>query len=270
MVPLLSQAAGGGGGALLSSTHQSSLKFANPIPPLFSKNRRNFSVSRRLKPLTLANAAESSNGAAATKTASSTTTPVNDEGPSSIASVGQESVPLEGVIQFEKPNSSSRLAKWGLVTFLAGGDVAALLLFSAIGRFSHGFSVFDFETFKTADHFIAGWFLSAYFLGGYAEDGRGKNGLFKAVFAAAKSWAVGAPLGLIIRAASIGHTPPTNFILVTMGSTALLLIGWRTLFFTIFPANNGKKDDAYKRGNPVEMFEVHEPFDLMKTCTVSA
>lgn len=39
---------------------------------------------------------------------------------------------------------------------LAGGDVAALLLFAAIGRSSHGFSVFDFETFKTADPFIAG------------------------------------------------------------------------------------------------------------------
>lgn len=256
MVPLLSQAAGGGGGALLSSTHQSSLKFANPIPPLFSKHRRNFSVSRRLKPLTLANTAESSSGGAATKPASSATIPVNDEGPSSISLVGREDVPLEGVIQFEKPSSSSLLAKWGLVTVLAGGDVAALLLFSAIGRFSHGFSVFDFETFKTADPFIAGWFLSAYFLGGYAEDGRGINGLFKAVFAAAKSWAIAVPLGLIIRAATIGHTPPTNFILLTMGSTAVLLIGWRTLLFSIFPANNGQKDDAYKRGNPFELFEL--------------
>lgn len=42
------------------------------------------------------------------------------------------------------------------VALLAGGDVAALLLFSAIGRFSHGFSVLDFETLKTADPFIAG------------------------------------------------------------------------------------------------------------------
>ncbi|XP_073304853.1 uncharacterized protein [Primulina huaijiensis] len=256
MVPLLSQAAGGGGWELLSSTHQSSLKFANPIPPLFSKHRRNLSVSRSLKPLTLANAAESSSGSAASKPASSATIPVNDEGPCSISFVGQENAPLEGVIQFEKPNSSSLLAIWGLVTLLAGGDVAALLFFSAIGRFSHGFSVFDFETFKTADPFIAGWFLSAYFLGGYAEDGRGMNGLFKAVFAAAKSWAVGVPLGLIIRAAAIGHTPPTNFILVTMGSTAVLLIGWRTLLFSIFPANNGKKDDAYKRGNAFELFEL--------------
>ncbi|KAB1227326.1 hypothetical protein CJ030_MR1G000264 [Morella rubra] len=42
-------------------------------------------------------------------------------------------VPLEGVIQFEKPaSSSSRLNKWGRVALLAGGDVLALLLLAAI------------------------------------------------------------------------------------------------------------------------------------------
>lgn len=39
-----------------------------------------------------------------------------------------------------------------------------------------------------------GWFLSAYFLGGYGEDGRGKNGLFKAFIAATKSWSLGIPV----------------------------------------------------------------------------
>lgn len=42
------------------------------------------------------------------------------------------------------------------MALLAGGDVLALLLFSAIGRFSHGFDVFDLETLKTADPFMAG------------------------------------------------------------------------------------------------------------------
>lgn len=42
------------------------------------------------------------------------------------------------------------------VALLAGGDVLALFLFSAIGRFNHGFSVFDLETLRTADPFIAG------------------------------------------------------------------------------------------------------------------
>lgn len=43
------------------------------------------------------------------------------------------------------------------VALLAGGDVAALLFFSAIGRFSHGFPVFDPDTLRTSDPFIAGW-----------------------------------------------------------------------------------------------------------------
>lgn len=44
------------------------------------------------------------------------------------------------------------------VGLLAGGDVVALLVFAAIGRFSHGFPVFDLETLRTADPFVAGMF----------------------------------------------------------------------------------------------------------------
>lgn len=49
------------------------------------------------------------------------------------------------------------------VALLAGGDVLALLLFSAIGRFGHGFSVYDFETLRTADPFIAGTHVFFFF-----------------------------------------------------------------------------------------------------------
>lgn len=49
------------------------------------------------------------------------------------------------------------------VALLAGGDVLALLLFSAIGRFGHGFSVFDLETLRTADPFIAGTHVCFFF-----------------------------------------------------------------------------------------------------------
>ncbi|KAG6400371.1 hypothetical protein SASPL_137199 [Salvia splendens] len=313
MMPLLTPAANGGG-AVLSSSHHCSLKSVHPVAPLFSKRRPSFSASRALKPLTLANAAESSSDASAkpftATSSSSSSAPFDDQGstPNPISLVGQENVPLEGVIQFEKPDSSSRLAKWGLVALLAGGDVAMLLLFAAIGRSSHGLPVFDFETFKTADPFIAGWFLSAYFLGGFSKEGRGKNGLQSAVcykhgsvmvrnvlFLLEESRKCFAllrvvdrrkterrhpgldlllsanlsdvrshhnmlsftfQLGIIIRALSIGHPPPTNFMLVTMGSTAVLLIGWRALFFIIFPSDKGKKNDVYKRGSPFELFEV--------------
>lgn len=63
-------------------------------------------------------------------------------------------------------------------------------------------------------------------------------------------------LGIIIRGLAAGHVPPTSFILVTMGSTSVLLIGWRTLLYSIFPNDQRKKNDIYKRGSPFELFEV--------------
>ncbi|XP_004238074.1 uncharacterized protein [Solanum lycopersicum] len=271
---LLAQAPAGA----LSATHRCSLTFTHPIPPLFS-HRRPTQISTKnpihgskngQKPITLANAESSSSGAGVPREASTATTSTVGSSNSSngsasfstedsISFVGQDSVPLEGVIQFEKPDSNSisdKINKWGWVALLAGGDVAVLLLFSAIGRFSHGFAVFDSETLRTADPFIAGWLLSAYFLGGFGEDGKGKNGLFKAFIAATKSWSLGIPLGIAIRAASVGHIPPVNFIIVTMGSTAVLLIGWRTLLFSILPTDKPKKNDVYKSGNPFEFLEL--------------
>uniref|UniRef100_A0A803MRI9 Uncharacterized protein n=1 Tax=Chenopodium quinoa TaxID=63459 RepID=A0A803MRI9_CHEQI len=144
-----------------SVTSKQALKFShiNPTATLFSKRSlKSNSIKHTLRfPLIVAKSSDSSS-------------PVTKQSPpdNDTVFVGPDSVPLE-----------------------AGGDVLAILLFSAIGRFSHGFPVFEAETLRTADPFIAGWFLSAYFLGGYSEDGRGMNGLNKAVAAAAKSWAVG-------------------------------------------------------------------------------
>ncbi len=51
------------------------------------------------------------------------------------------------------------LSPWALrskALAIAGGDVAALLAFAAVGRASHGWDVVDFETLATAGPFIAG------------------------------------------------------------------------------------------------------------------
>lgn len=224
-------------------------------PSLFAHRRHRFAArgnpNRLRNPLSVANSDSS-----ATKSVPPPPLASDGGGVNGVDIVGDENVPLEGVIQFDKPKSSN-FSKWSRIALLAGGDVLALLLFSAIGRFSHGFPVFDAETLRTADPFIAGWFLSAYFLGGYGEDGRGINGYSNAVIAAAKSWALGIPVGVGIRSLTNGHLPPANFILVTMGSTAVLLIGWRALLYNILPDDNrSKKDDTYRRGNPFELFEL--------------
>ncbi|KAK6257190.1 hypothetical protein QUC31_000649 [Theobroma cacao] len=247
------------------SARKCSIKFTAPIQPLYSNSatsRRPKLIPTRNSPkplhLTFAKAEggldSASASASAPKQSPPPPPPFNNN---DTVFVGQEDVPLEGVIQFEKPSSSSHLIKWGRVALLAGGDVLALLLFSAIGRYNHGLPIFAMDTLRTADPFMAGWFLSAYFLGGYGEDGRGANGLSQAVIAAAKSWALGIPLGLIIRAATSGHIPPYPFVLVTMGSTSVLLIGWRALVISIFPdETKKKKNDVYRRGSPFELFEL--------------
>ncbi|KAL9674577.1 hypothetical protein QQ045_030849 [Rhodiola kirilowii] len=251
------------GGAL--STSGSSLsappKFIQAKSSLFS-NRRFISTNSNSNAnlnLTVVKADSTGASDSSTKKGFSTKSsgPASSSGNSSeTVFVGEESVPLEGVIQFDKPNSDAKIEKWGRVALLAGGDVLALLLFAAIGRFSHGYSVWDSETLRTADPFIAGWFLSAYFLGAYSEDGRGLNGFSKAVAVAAKSWALGIPLGIAIRAASSGNIPQLPFVLVSMGCTGFLLIGWRALLYTIFPNDKSKKSDVYRRGNPFELFEL--------------
>ncbi|KAL8141072.1 hypothetical protein V2J09_007093 [Rumex salicifolius] len=233
-----------------SSAPLSSSKLIHPKATLFSKRNTKFSsLDPRKVHHRLPHASAKSNEGIDSPSSSTATA----EQPTLVSG---DSVPLEGVIQFEKPNSSSRVEKWGRISLLAGGDVLALVLFSAVGRFSHGFSVFDIETLKTADPFVAGWFLGAYFLGGFDEDGRGMNGLSKAVSAAAKSWAVGIILGLGIRSVTLGHLPPLNFSLVSVGSTAVLLIGWRAFLFSIISGDKGKKDDEYKKGSPFELFET--------------
>ncbi|KAK9069504.1 hypothetical protein SSX86_011408 [Deinandra increscens subsp. villosa] len=245
--------AGAGGTTALSTQTLHPPKFTHPNPPLFSSRR----PPKFLSTTSLSNLRTIIVNADVTnKSKPSSNFP--DSGDQPISVVSQENVPLEGVIQFEKPDTNSRFRKWGHVGLLSGGDVLAILMFSAIGRFSHGFSVFDSETLRTADPFIAGWFLSAYFLGGYGDDGRGLNGKTNAITAAVKSWALGIPLGLLIRATSIGHIPPTRFIAVTMGSTALLLIGWRALISNILAEDKSKKNDVYKRGSPFELFEFLE------------
>ncbi|KAI4316584.1 hypothetical protein L6164_024553 [Bauhinia variegata] len=247
---LVSQAHGGPLSAKCLFSSSSPIKFIHGNPSVFSNRKSKFNV----KPLhlTLARAEGGVESDSTSKPVSSASPSIaNDE----TVFVGSEDIPLEGVIQFDKPTSSKRLEKWGRVALFAAGDVVALVLFTAIGRFSHGFSVLDMETLRTADPFIAGWSLSAYFLGGYGEEGRGMNGLSKGIIATAKSWALGIPVGIGIRAATSGHFPNYGFIFVTMGSTAVLLMTFRALLYTILPIDNSKSD-VYRRGNPFELFEL--------------
>lgn len=67
-------------------------------------------------------------------------------------------------------------------------------------------------------------------------------------------------IGIVIKAATSGHLPNYGFVFVSLGSTAVLLVTFRALLYTILPVDNSKKSDDYRRGSPFELFEVYNLF----------
>lgn len=148
------------------------------------------------------------------------------------------------------------------VALLVGGDVAALLLFATIGRVSHGEGVSLGAALGTAWPFIAGWLASAALLGGYGKAAQGGNA-GAAAAAAAKTWALGIPVGLLVRSASRGYLPDPSFVAVSMVANGVLLLGWRTALAAATPETKeprtpleqlrARKD---RKGNPFEMLQM--------------
>lgn len=147
------------------------------------------------------------------------------------------------------------------MALLVGGDVAALLLFASIGRVSHGESLSLAAAFGTAWPFIAGWLGSAALLGGYGPAAQGGN-TGAAAGAAVKTWALGIPAGLLIRAATRGYLADPSFIAVSMVANGVLLIGWRTALAAATP-------EAKEPGSRIEQLRARKdrsgnPFEMVK------
>ncbi|PSC76085.1 hypothetical protein C2E20_0525 [Micractinium conductrix] len=151
---------------------------------------------------------------------------------------------------------------WSRVALLVGGDAAALLAFAAIGRVSHHEALTLGALVGTAWPFMAGWFGAAALLGGYGKAAQGGDA-GAAAGAAAKAWAVGIPVGLLLRSASRGYFPDPSFIGVAMAANGVLLLGWRTALAAATPqatAPQGRGEQLRARksrkGNPFEMFQM--------------
>jgi hypothetical protein len=80
----------------------------------------------------------------------------------------------------------------------------------------------------------AGWFTSGALLGGFGQEAQGGK-VGPAAAAAAKTWAVGVPLGVVIRSLGRGYVPAMSFIGIAMGVTGVLMIGWRTALAALTP-----------------------------------
>ena len=148
---------------------------------------------------------------------------------------------FQGVARVDEEDTRGRAAA------LVAGDVAALMLFAAIGRGNHGEGVFLADVCATAAPFAAGWFLASPVAGVYGASARGKK-VGPAAAAAAKGWALGIPAGLVFRGIGKGAIPPKPFVIVSLAATGVFLIGWRAWF----AASAGGDEDGNKKGNPLE------------------
>eukprot|EP00252_Welwitschia_mirabilis_P006952 TRINITY_DN1791_c0_g1_i1.p1 TRINITY_DN1791_c0_g1~~TRINITY_DN1791_c0_g1_i1.p1 ORF type:complete len:279 (+),score=22.19 TRINITY_DN1791_c0_g1_i1:247-1083(+) len=184
------------------------------------------------------------------------------ETPIRMVSVDDTRVPVEGVIKLDNedaPNQTSFFPSyWRSVAVVGVGDILGLLAFAAIVRQMHSLPVVSWDTLHLADHLVAGWILSAYFLGAFGSDGLGHNGKVKALIAITKSWAVGIPLGLLLIGIEVHLSPAVLDVLISMGGTFVLLLGWRFLFMLFSPkfGKDSDRDKQYKSGNPFEFLEL--------------
>lgn len=171
--------------------------------------------------------------------------------------VEESGISVEGVAKVDR-ESNFETSSILRIAAMAGGDILFLILFAWIGRASHVSTAVDFELLKTADPFIAGWVVAAYFLGDYFPDKESPKGVGASALSGAKTWAVGVPLGIAIRSFSKGELPPLPFVVVSMVSTLVLVVGWRVLFASTLGKQeaNGKSRNGNRQGNPFEFFQL--------------
>jgi len=149
--------------------------------------------------------------------------------------------------------------RWKDAAILAGGDVAALMIFATIGRVSHGEALSVMDSFGTALPFIIGWAGSSTLLGGY-----GASALRTPLKTAASAWVTGIPAGLLVRSVARGYFPETTFVMISMAVTGVFLIGWRSAYAkwiadpleSTLSAKEQLKQRQNKRGNPFEFISL--------------
>lgn len=109
--------------------------------------------------------------------------------------------------------------------YLPLGDLIVLMVFASIGRASHSEGVRILGIFETAAPFMVGWLVAAPFTGAYREDATASTA--NALLLTARTWIVGIPLGLLLRAIYLRKGIPVSFAIVTLLSTLILLSLWR-------------------------------------------
>lgn len=123
----------------------------------------------------------------------------------------------------DKASGTQRLAN------LVIGDILVFLVFSVIGRISHGEPVGLTalpQVVGTAAPFAAGWFIVAPFVGAYRRDitTRPRQMAKRTAFA----WVLACPVGLTLRGIFVDHgAPPFSFAIITLLFVLIVMLLWR-------------------------------------------
>jgi hypothetical protein len=128
-----------------------------------------------------------------------------------------------GTEHFNKAAETRRLAN------LVVGDILVFLVFSLIGRISHGEPA-DLtalpQVVGTAAPFAVGWFIVAPFVGAYRRDitTRPREMARRTAFA----WVLACPVGLTLRGIFVDHSaPPLSFAIITLLFVLIIMLLWR-------------------------------------------
>jgi len=122
----------------------------------------------------------------------------------------------------------SRIDPSPTTAILAAGDIAAILLFVAVGEATHGYNplVDVSRVAGTLAPFLVGWLLVAAVAGLYGSDAPGT--LADATVVTLFSWVGAVVIAQALRATAIFHGGAAlTFALVSVGVGGLLLCLWR-------------------------------------------
>lgn len=132
------------------------------------------------------------------------------------------------------PQSSKKITPLLIV-----GDIFSFLLFSAIGRSSHGEAAGIgalLEVLKTAAPFMIGWFVVAPFTGALKQElFQQPSALLKRTFL---SLIVALPIGFALRALFLQRGIPASFAIVASIANLVLMLGWRGIASWIMKRRN--------------------------------
>ena len=124
---------------------------------------------------------------------------------------------------------SSRIELSGTTVALAAGDLAAILLFVAVGEYTHGYNplVDVGRVAGTFAPFLLGWLPVASLAGLYSGD---TGGLGRTLAVTALSWVLAVVVAQGLRATDLFHgDAAVTFAIVSMLIGGVLLSIWRAL-----------------------------------------